>query len=94
VIPSPPDPFPAVLRLTALYSIHHDAALPYLTLIAREWKDWYAMMAIRRLGSPAAEEAFRALTSRNDDIGRRARLVADARLEEPLIGGGWETEEP
>ena len=86
------------LRLKALYAVRHDAVLPYLSLIARDWADtseqWPAMMAIRRIGSPRSEELFGTLTSRRDEVGRVARMVAEARPHEADIGGLWEPKEP
>jgi hypothetical protein len=82
------------MRRKALYTIRHDAVLPYLSLIARDWADtseqWPAMMAIRRIGSPRSEELFSTLTARDDEVGRAARMVAEERLDEANMGGAWE----
>ena len=98
-IPRNPSAFPMRTRLQAIYSIRHDAVLPYLSLIAREWvgtsENWPATVSIRRIGSKRSEELFSTLTARRDKVGKVARMVAKERLGEVddwYVGDEWQSE--
>jgi hypothetical protein len=89
-IPTGLSSFPMLTRLEALYSIRNDAVLPYMSLIAREWKDsseiWPAVLAIRRVGSRKSNQLLIELTKRDDRAGlaaRQALKLPQWRIDEP-----------
>lgn len=95
-VPNNLDSFPMRTRLQALYSVHNDAVLPYLSLLATEWdntsEQWPAMKSISRIDSPAAKALYDSLTGRTGHVAEVARSAANVRDSYPdewYIGDEW-----
>jgi hypothetical protein len=63
---------PLTARVKAIYSVRNNIALPYLDWAAKEWADKYAVLAMRRIGTPEATRYISALTARKDSVGKAA----------------------
>jgi len=79
--PSGASALPFHTGVTALYSVRHDAVLPCLDWLAREWTDRYAVLAMRRIGTERAMKLVNALAARKDRVGEEARRGLKMRLE-------------
>jgi hypothetical protein len=72
---------PMGVRTKALYSIRDDVVLPYLDWLVRERNAEYAARAMRRIGTPRAENLLTALAARTDEAGEAARQALEMSLE-------------
>jgi hypothetical protein len=72
---------PMGARTKALYSVGHDAVLPYLDWMARTWQDRYAVRSMLRIGTERAMKLVNALAARKDRAGEAARQALKMRLE-------------
>lgn len=72
---------PMTVRAKAILSVRDDVILPYLDWMAREWRDRYACRAMRRIGTPRAENLLAALAARTDEAGEAARQALEMSLE-------------
>jgi len=72
---------PKNYNLKALYATRNDIVLPYLDLMARDWADRYAVVAMRRIGTKRANMLIKSLAARQDEVGDAARKAMSMPLE-------------
>jgi len=68
-------------RTKAIKSVRDNIVLPHLDWMAIEWADKYAVLAMRRIGTPEAKKYISALTARQDKVGAAARKALTRPLE-------------
>ena len=78
----------------ALWTVHHNAALPTLRFVAEHWGEYSARLtatAIWQIGTPEASALLKKLASRNDKMGRAAYAIERERPFYPMNSyfTGW-----
>lgn len=77
--------FPTDARMKALFSVHHNIALPYLEEVRSGYSgysyEWPALIAIRRVNTPESKSQFAQLMEQDGKAGQAAQKAAEGRLE-------------
>jgi len=67
----------------ALQTVRGEVALPYLDYLARRHASVEACLAIRRVGTPRAQQLIQILAAREDEYGEAARRALETPIEVP-----------